>query len=368
MVLLQLHYSALRRHPDGHNRAMSVGFSMISIATDPAFSALVEFETELANAHETGVNMTMPIPARITESDLNWWLKLATTLEWTFAKTYAKTAPHSYVVKGRTVGMTSEDYIRAGRVIRTFGEPGKFYDFTNIYLPSGDGSLKWWTMDARAGSTTLINQAPTDAVYGEQNAQPTRSGSWSVYDGIATEYDRIWSPSDGDERSALLDVVSSLRLDNPTTLDIGCGTGAVLDLGITSPEKYVGVDPSRAMLNELVMKQGKSRVASLIPKRMQDALEDLRDQNFELVIAAFGSASYLDAELVRQLPALCSGSLLLMTYRDGYLPSYQSESPLTDGTADLGELATEFAGRLTRVGKFDLVIVDCASALVGATR
>ncbi len=35
----------------------------------------------------------------ITRDDLNWWLELAPTLDWTFAKTYAKTAPHDYVVK-----------------------------------------------------------------------------------------------------------------------------------------------------------------------------------------------------------------------------------------------------------------------------
>ncbi len=33
----------------------------------------------------------------MTEDDLNWWLTLAAKLEWTFARTYAQTAPHSYV-------------------------------------------------------------------------------------------------------------------------------------------------------------------------------------------------------------------------------------------------------------------------------
>jgi SAM-dependent methyltransferase len=307
--------------------------------------------------------MTTLISERVTQADLNWWLKLAPTLEWTFAKTYAKTAPHSYVVNGRTVGMTPEDYIRAGRVIRTFGMPGKFYDFTNIYLPSADGTLKWWTMDARAGNTTLINQATTDVVYGEQNAQSTRSDHWSVYDEIATEYDRIWSPSDGDERAALLNVVAELGLDKPTTLDIGCGTGAVLDLGITTPDRYVGVDPSQAMLNELVMKQGKARVTGIIPRRMEDTIDDLRGQRFELVIAAFGSASYLKADLIRQLPTICSGSLLLMTYRDGYLPEYHdgTQPMLTsdDVVNALGIGSWIDSGRVRRdhVGKFDYISI-----------
>jgi hypothetical protein len=31
---------------------------------------------------------------------LDWWLARASELEWTFAKTYSDTAPHSYVVEG----------------------------------------------------------------------------------------------------------------------------------------------------------------------------------------------------------------------------------------------------------------------------
>ncbi len=43
---------------------------------------------------------------RITQADLDWWLARAAELEWIFAKTYAETAPHSYVVEGRTSGMS----------------------------------------------------------------------------------------------------------------------------------------------------------------------------------------------------------------------------------------------------------------------
>ena len=112
----------------------------------------------------------------ITEEDLDWWVTRAATLKWTFARTYAATAPHSYVVQGRTVGMTAADYVRAGRVIHTFGQPGKFYGMTSIYLTSPDGRVKWWTMDRDVRDTTLINQATTDRLYGVQNAPSTVSG------------------------------------------------------------------------------------------------------------------------------------------------------------------------------------------------
>jgi SAM-dependent methyltransferase len=307
------------------------------------------------------------IPARTTDADLKWWLELAPTLDWTFAKTYAQTAPHSYVVLGQTEGMTRADYIRAGAVIRTFGQPGKFYDNTNIYLTSADGALKWWAMDSRVADTTLINEAPTEQVYGEQNAPSTYSGHRSVYDEIATDYDRLYSPVDGDEKTGLLCLIDGLGLHDPAILDIGCGTGAVLDLGVTTADRYTGVDPSQAMLNELVIKQH-GRLARIIPKRMEDALADLRPDKFELVIAAFGSASYLSADVLRQLPSLCSGSLLLMTYADAYSPGYYRLLLQADAAVAALELAVNSRDRVHRIGKFNVTLIDYAAGRAGVTR
>ncbi|MEO6115352.1 MAG: hypothetical protein ABIP33_03115, partial [Pseudolysinimonas sp.] len=68
--------------------------------------------------------MTMINPdARVTTADLDWWLELAPQLAWTFAKTYAETAPHSYIVLGGTPSVTSTELERAAAVIRTFGQP-----------------------------------------------------------------------------------------------------------------------------------------------------------------------------------------------------------------------------------------------------
>lgn len=87
------------------------------------------------------------------------------------AVTYADSAPHWYVVLGRTAGLDRDDYIRAGRVIRTFGEPGKFYSMTNLYLFTEDRSKKYWCMwgsDPTDEDATLINLATTERTYGEQ--------------------------------------------------------------------------------------------------------------------------------------------------------------------------------------------------------
>lgn len=109
-------------------------------------------------------------PESATPEDLRWWLAMAPTLTWTWARTYAESAPHWYIVLGRTDGLDRSDFIRAGRVIRTFGEPGKFYSMTNLYLYTEDRRKKFWCMwgdQPREGDADLINMATTDRTYGD---------------------------------------------------------------------------------------------------------------------------------------------------------------------------------------------------------
>lgn len=79
---------------------------------------------------------------------------------------------------------------------------------------------------------------------------------------------------------------------NVRTLDIGCGTGPALDLGITDSVRYVGIDPSQAMLNELVRKY--PLLAGVHPMTFGQALERrvLCGTRFDLVLALGGSASH----------------------------------------------------------------------------
>ena len=207
---------------------------------------------------------------RITRDDLAWWLDFASTRTWTFAKTYAETAPHHYVVENRTPGVAHDDMVRAARVIHTFGQPGKYYSLTKIYLVSPDGRFRWWTEDNHFTDTTLVNRATTELFYGIQNAPPTASGLESAYDEVATAWDAAHPLASGDA-----DHVKQLLADArgkypPHVLDIGCGTGRLLDLGLTSVDRYAGVDSSQAMLNLLIRKHPK--VAAIYPVDVRDAL------------------------------------------------------------------------------------------------
>ncbi len=166
----------------------------------------------------------------ITPSDLNWWLQAADQLEWTFAKAYATTAPHDYVVLGRCP-LSRGDIIRAAKVIHTFGQPGKYWDTTNIYLTSPDGRWKWWTMDPDLNPTTLVNRATTGLTYGVQDAPPTFNPEFTEYDAIAADYDATRDGSQDEMvRQRILDHFGGSQ--PASVLDVGCGTGALLDIGI----------------------------------------------------------------------------------------------------------------------------------------
>lgn len=245
-----------------------------------------------------------------SEVDLDWWLSLAPTLAWTSARTYAKTAPHSYVVANRTAGLTHEDCVRAAHVISTFGQPAKFYTMTSIYLTSADGRVKWWTMDRDLSDTNLINQATTERLYGVQNAPSTHSGISTSYDAIATVYDES-DPATAEEGRTLRENVAGYLGDYPpSVLDVGCGTGRLLDLGLTSPERYAGVDSSQPMLNMLVRKH--PDVAAIYPMAIERAIEArlFTVAQFEIV-TAYGSAEELDTETVQELATIASRVLVL---------------------------------------------------------
>lgn len=208
--------------------------------------------------------------SRITKSDLDWWVKFAATREWTFAKTYAETAPHHYVVEGRTPGVTHEDMVRAARVIHTFGSPGKYYSLTKNYLVSPDGQFRWWTEDNHFTDTTLVNRATTELFYGIQNAPSTVTGIESPYDEVATTWD-VDHPIGSGESDHVKQLLADARGKYPPhVLDIGCGTGRVLDLGLASADRYAAVDSSQAMLNLLIRKHPK--VAAVYPVDVRDAL------------------------------------------------------------------------------------------------
>ena len=300
----------------------------------------------------------------ITEADLQWWLEVAEWSEWTWAKTYADSAPHWYVVLGRTPELTKEDFVRAARVIHTFGQPGMFHGHVNIYLEHGE--WKWWTMDPLVEDTDLINRAKVSEVYGPQLAPATLNPAGpAFYDTVATEYDAMWqAPTDLLENQQVTRLLGEhFRFTAPSVLDVGCGTGLLLDLGITASTMYTGIDPSQGMLNQLMRKH--PRVRNLLVGTASEVLPTLGDQQFDLVCALFASASYMTMADWMRMISRAQKLAVFMTYEKDYLPDYwegeerrQMLVQIEQARVEMLELASRVPNTTrTKIGRFDVTVV-----------
>lgn len=80
--------------------------------------------------------------------------------EWVFAKTYADTWPHHYIVRDK---VDESLFLTMVRHIRKFGYEGRFYKKKIIYFE--EDSLVYWTMGAAVDQTTIINRCPKENTY-----------------------------------------------------------------------------------------------------------------------------------------------------------------------------------------------------------
>jgi len=80
--------------------------------------------------------------------------------KWVFAKTYAATWPHHYIVRERV----DEDLFKhMVKHIRRFGYEGRFYKKKLTYFEE-DGYV-FWTMGAPIEETTIINRCTKENTY-----------------------------------------------------------------------------------------------------------------------------------------------------------------------------------------------------------
>ncbi len=89
---------------------------------------------------------------------------------WTFAKTYAKTWPHEYIVQ------TPENaamILALAKHIFEHGVEGRFYAQVRKY--HHEGGKAYWSMDSTPEATTLVNRCQEDETYEARLAAGTLS-------------------------------------------------------------------------------------------------------------------------------------------------------------------------------------------------
>ena len=79
---------------------------------------------------------------------------------WIFAKTYAKTWPHEYIVRDR---VDERLFVSLVHHIRKYGYEGKFYHKSITYFDE-DGMV-YWTMGAPVEETTIVNRCAKEQTY-----------------------------------------------------------------------------------------------------------------------------------------------------------------------------------------------------------
>src|SRR5579864_3816622 len=77
---------------------------------------------------------------------------------------------------------------------------------------------------------------------------PTISNVTTYYDTIAGDYDQLYTdPVSRYENAVVRSLLARLDLAHSDLLDLGCGTGLLLDMGF-QPRRYLGIDVSPEMV------------------------------------------------------------------------------------------------------------------------
>lgn len=214
--------------------------------------------------------------------------------EWKFAKTMPQ-SPHWYTLRKHWNHPIPFEAVV--QFIRDNSYGVKFGRTT--YRCMDINGQRYWSMGAPLSETILINRT-----HNERSDVP--------YDQVAPSYDAIWNTPEAKAEDA--QVIAALDYRGGSVLDVGCGTGLLLDH--IKPDHYLGIDPSMAMLDRL-----KARYD--VPVLATD-LEHFcaAGRMFDLVVGLYGSPSYVSAQALARIPRMLTpgGRYFLMFYKEGYKP------------------------------------------------
>jgi SAM-dependent methyltransferase len=232
-------------------------------------------------------------------ADLERFRSLIEHRRFQFAKSMPQ-IPHWYTMSKWWPRDERDLFLECAGLIRRCGFDRKFGRRTFRYLNLN--GWKYWFMDERVEDCVLINRAAS-----EYPGNP--------FDSVADFYDeRFADPAhvqEDRELIAMLDIMPSDRV-----LDVGAGTGMLLDrLPGLHANRYVGCEPSTAMRTHFQAKHPDHTI-------LASTLEDTAAGTFDVIVALYGTASYLSPGCLPTIRERLrpSGRLFLMFYDDDYEP------------------------------------------------
>lgn len=217
-----------------------------------------------------------------------------TSAPYKFASSMPK-FPHEYTLRRNWDDRKFSDCVR---FVREHGYPSRFYGRNDTYLDIN--GMHHWDMNASVEATELINRA--------KKKYP------NPYDDIAIVYDSLFTDKASEAQSREAVEMSEVRKYD-RVLDIGCGTGLLLDY--CNPESYTGIDISGAMLEELCRKHPERR-----DRVIRTSFEDFYGTGYDCIVALFGVAAYISEDHLKRIPWMLNdgGCAFLMFYAPDYSP------------------------------------------------
>ena len=286
----------------------------------------------------------------VKPEDYDTFMDMHDEIRWTFARSMPKT-PHWYMVRYKKV--SDEVYRLAFGVRRTWGLPGKFYGRVQLYLYHRDNpDIRYFSLDRFIDGSEILNMAKDGVSYGVQDAPSTWTEEWAEYDAIGAYWDASYREMGSKDKATLWKAVhEQITVPKPSMIDIGAGTGASLDAQVAPSDQTIAIDPSQAMLNDLVLKH--PAIGQVFPGTFAQWADQSEEQR-DLVMASLGSASYLSPEEVEAVPEFARHLSVLSFYRE--VPVHRMDLPRTHAAA------LETAMRLPHaqtvdVGNFTYVVV-----------
>lgn len=163
--------------------------------------------------------------------------------------------------------------------------------------------------------------------------QPKGAVGSKYYDDIACRYDGLFLDQKSREENWIIGDLLGDYIAGKQVLDVGCGTGLLLDILDIPATHYVGIDPSGGMLRELWIKHPQHFTEQI---RFED-VEDWAGEDY-LTISLFGSMNYVDPDYFNQVfDELRQGKYFLMFYREGYIPVTYARAGGNGGGYDCSE-------------------------------
>lgn len=290
---------------------------------------------------------------RVSPEDYDRWMDMHDEIKWIFARTMP-TMPHYYIVKGKNID--PEGFLLSFGVRRTFGQPGKFYSRTQIYLEHGfHEDVRYWSEDRDPSIAELMNMSKDGKWYGVQDAPITETGTWAEFDEIGAYWDFQYREMTSVDSATLWKLVhNNAEVPKPSMIDVGAGTGGSIEAQASASHNTLAIDPSRAMLNDLVVKF--PNIKEVYPGTFLDWTEQAnpKTQSRDIVVASLGSASYLSAEEIRRSREFAKHLTVLTFYAE--VPSYRTDLPETHDEALKFAMSLDHS-QTVRSGGFIYVVI-----------